>query len=455
MSGHKTKVQEIYEKYYSDISYEIYLSIVVSDPTTPFINNEPNKLGQYGQWLLNLYKQDNLKFEDLYKATEYLTLFQELKSKNLIPTDQRDIGKIHTLPELLQLNEKIGGTGKSSKDETYLLNDKFFINNKQAICLLDNERWLVVIPKTYDASQFYACYTSWCTQFPEMYNSYAHDGDLVIFINKGKINTTNTTRRLQLHLRTHSFMNVNDAPVTLSNFIKNEQYLNTFFIDYFKGLLDNNHELDAEIFQSLPEVKLYELRRRVDKGLLLTETELATLNAEDTNNTISSFLSNYRGQMYPEYYYQKSSNKQKTDYINFIIKYNHKIPLETLKFLDQTLLNFYIEYSLKHNKIIDENILVRADTRQKGEYVEIAILKRHGEVSELVYNDLTDEQKKDYLVKRVNSGSPYITDKMFFESSSNIRNYFIGCLCEKMGESNSRNNLTKKQLAWATTDGFL
>ena len=355
----KSKIQEIYEKYYSEIPLGTYIEIVVADPTTPFRNNVPDKLGQYCQWMLKLSKAGSLLQEDLYKAVEYVTLFHDLKCKNLVPAEHRDIGKIKSLPELLQLNQSIGGTGKVGKDEAYLLTDRYFINNGQAVIVFENRRWLVVTPKTYDASQFYACYTQWCTRFPDMYENYSKRGDLIIFINKSKINSTITTRRLQLHFQDKAFMNINDAPVKLTHFIKREKGLHPFFTNHFMSIIDNNtFEINAEIVDALPVLKEYEFKRRVANGFKLDEAELSKLSAEDKEKTTNLFLKRYNGRLYPLYYFTVSDNKQKSEFITSIIKYNYSISDDILRVIEPVLLNYLIEEKIKQKKTIDRKSVV-------------------------------------------------------------------------------------------------
>ena len=63
-------LDDIYLKYYNDIPKDVFEQIVSADPTY-----RPNKMGKFGKWLLSLYKSNNLKLEDLYKATNYLRCF--------------------------------------------------------------------------------------------------------------------------------------------------------------------------------------------------------------------------------------------------------------------------------------------------------------------------------------------------------------------------------------------
>lgn len=58
---------------------------------------------------------------------------------------------------------------------------------KQVIKLLDDDRWLVVIPLTYEASLKYGANTKWCTastEYPTHYESYTKKGILIYCINK-------------------------------------------------------------------------------------------------------------------------------------------------------------------------------------------------------------------------------------------------------------------------------
>ena len=153
----ESKVSDIYDKYYSDIRLDFFNDIIMADPTTPIKNEIPDKLGQYSKWLLSLYRKGKLKKEDLYKAREYLTLYNELKRQNLLDDKAKDIGKINSLPELFVLNNKFGGTGKIKDDENYLLSDRYFINNGQANLVFENKRWMIVNPTSFEASKFYAC----------------------------------------------------------------------------------------------------------------------------------------------------------------------------------------------------------------------------------------------------------------------------------------------------------
>ena len=88
-------LDDIYTKYYSNIPQDEFWQIIKADPT--YNEQKSQKMGKYGKWLLNLYKQGKLKNEDLYKATDYLSYFVKYYNKiaeNLIMILPNDWEKV-------------------------------------------------------------------------------------------------------------------------------------------------------------------------------------------------------------------------------------------------------------------------------------------------------------------------------------------------------------------------
>jgi hypothetical protein len=212
----ESKLEDIYTKYYADIESDIFNKLISADPTTIIKNGEVAKMGSYSKWLLSLYKNKSLKLEDLYKATNYLTTFDKLKKRNLLSGQQADILSFKSLPELFKLITKVGGTGKPSKDESYLIEDRYFINNDQAEVFFEDSDYLIVIPRTLKASKFYGKDTEWCTTMSDMFKHYTEQGDLYIIIDKRKLNSDETDRRLQFHFEYEEaqFMDMDDEMLT-------------------------------------------------------------------------------------------------------------------------------------------------------------------------------------------------------------------------------------------------
>jgi hypothetical protein len=65
--------EEIYNKYYNDIPFDTFKKLVSSDPASKLSGDRIDKIGPYSKILLNIFRNGNMKMEDLPKATEYLT----------------------------------------------------------------------------------------------------------------------------------------------------------------------------------------------------------------------------------------------------------------------------------------------------------------------------------------------------------------------------------------------
>lgn len=193
-------IQDIYQKYYSNIPQDIFQQIISADPT--YNAEKPNKMGKYGKWLLTLYQKQNLKIEDLYKATQYLSTFIKFNAK----LQERDIMKYHSLQELYQTIEPfLKNPQQAATKAEEIRNIK-----EGAEKVYEDSKWLVVVPHTKEASCYYGKGTQWCTaadHSDNMFDTYNKDGFLYINILKG----TNT--KYQFHFESNSFMDATDRPI--------------------------------------------------------------------------------------------------------------------------------------------------------------------------------------------------------------------------------------------------
>ena len=192
-------LNDIYTKYYSKIPQDIFNQIISADPT--YNSNKPDKMGKYGKWLLQLYINRRLKIEDLYKATNYLKCF--IDYYNVI--QDKDINKIKSLQELYDVVRPYldGNAATSKSDEVRKIKEG-------AEKVYEDERWLVIVPHTKEASCYYGKGTQWCTAADKsnnMFDQYNNDGPL--YINIDKLNN----RKYQFHFETNSFMDENDNEI--------------------------------------------------------------------------------------------------------------------------------------------------------------------------------------------------------------------------------------------------
>lgn len=221
--------EEIYQKYYYDIPYKEFFQIVSADPTqnSTIIGDEVKKIGPYAKWLLNIYKNRALKLEDLYKATEYLSLFYKHKDK--IPLDKRDIGRYKSIQDLFvnaiqplrELEAEKGGITKKEQAKSE--------NLKDADIEYNDDTWTVVSPNSHKASCAWGEGTEWCTAaegIPKFFDFYTGYGQLLIFINKKNGN------KYQLHPELNEFKDGSDRDVDLRSVINSKKAENKGVVNW-------------------------------------------------------------------------------------------------------------------------------------------------------------------------------------------------------------------------------
>ena len=126
LSEAKASLQDIYQKYYAKIPENEFKEIVSADPTAA-----PNEMGKYGKWLLKLYISGNLRLEDLYKATEYLTVFAKFNNRIEI----KDINRFKSLPELYDVVKDFAQSDckkKKKKKNAYDNTYAFYLSTQES-----------------------------------------------------------------------------------------------------------------------------------------------------------------------------------------------------------------------------------------------------------------------------------------------------------------------------------
>ena len=487
----ESKVSDIHDKYYQDIRLDLFYDIIKSDPTTPLKNNIPDKLGQYSKWLLSLHKKGKLRKDDLYKANEYLTMYNELKRQNLLPEGSKDIGKIGSLPELFILNSKFGGTGKVKDDESYLLSDKYFINIGQAELFFENKRWMIVIPKSFEASKFYACTSQWCTRFPENYEHYTKDGPLYVIIDKLKLNQDDATRRYQFHFESNQFMNMNDSPINIGDFFKNNPSISDALTDAIAKYLSNSYDLNdtslsllgaiaernpesikkfmpaleerirkgltipESIIDTIPGLRNLQIKIFSEQGWTISEKYLAEMKPEEMQKTIEKKLAKYGSVSLPPYYFKNAETRLKVYYYKDIIKrgaeLSHSIALDS----DPKLVTYYIDQMSNSGKKLPEWAYDMATADQKERYRKGILKDKVHLIEPKQFEELSEKEKKVYINKYVDTLYTFMPNKFFILLPKDLKNYFISKIAEKKGLQKVPDYLTDEQYKWATTEGFL
>lgn len=214
--------EQAWEQVYSDetkypgLTRELFNALNALYPKSDAVFNKA-----YFSWLWKLHTSGKLKSEDYYKAAEYLALFDRFKKE--IDPENRDLGRLNTLPELYDIVEPFVGK-KSNRDvEAEIRNEIELVYNANG--------WRVYIPKTERASCKLGRGTQWCTAATEgdnYFDDYNDEGPLYVMIN-------DTGDKYQLHLQSAQLMDARDSPVDPFVFFDNDygQYDGGVLYDFF------------------------------------------------------------------------------------------------------------------------------------------------------------------------------------------------------------------------------
>ena len=241
--------EEIYKKYYSDIDRDTFIRIIKGDPKTVVTNNKIDFIGKHAKLLLNMYRANTLRIEDLPKANEYLTLVYQ----HTIPVDYK---KIETLPDLYNLvKDKIAKVATSLAELIKLLGEEEYSVKH------NGDSWFIVQPKTEKAAAYLGVNTEWCTTWGQYslnpkhkdrtnhFNSYSPQGPLYIIVNK-----ENEADKYQLHFPSNQLKNPADNEVANRPTFFNERLeVKKYF---FPIVYTANASID-DIKEELPKVKKF------------------------------------------------------------------------------------------------------------------------------------------------------------------------------------------------------
>lgn len=198
----KASLQDIYEKYYSDIPLNDFNELISADPTA-----KPNQMGKFGKWILNLYRNQKLKVTDKpelnYALSNFVKYYNRIEKKDI--NQYQSVGELYNTikPFTEDPNQATSksDTIRKTKEEGA---EKFY----------EDSTWEVIIPKTRNASCLYGKGTKWCTAADEsnnMFDYYNSKGTLYININK------QNGKKYQFHFESGQLMDERDnfisAPV--------------------------------------------------------------------------------------------------------------------------------------------------------------------------------------------------------------------------------------------------
>jgi hypothetical protein len=225
---------ESMKKYFPNIPDEQFQSLIELDPT---YREGSKNAGNYGRWILTLANKG--KLDNLGHVKDLLTRFNE-ESKYL---KNKDIMKYKTMDEVEDmLNDEDSYKEQSHRQEVrdrQKARKNADLGN-EAEKVYEDSDWEVWIPKTYAASCKLGQGASWCTASTESdyyYNHYknAYGGEYYINISKH-----DPEEKYQFHFETGQYMDVDDSPINLAEFLSENPGLKNYYNDivynsYFKN----------------------------------------------------------------------------------------------------------------------------------------------------------------------------------------------------------------------------
>ena len=265
------------------IELDILQDLMQADPTTKGEfegdrdTREITKVGAYTQWLIKqwmslqqkadaefaygspdwgiaLERHQKLFMEDLYKVTEDLMKFDYLKKTGRYK-GEKDINRI---PSVEALYDQVKDY-KISKEE--LTTTKAERVRDDAEVVYEDSNWLILVPKTKEASCHYGGGQSrWCTasKSSNYYDHYAKQGPLYMILHKEDMDKSpQESRSHQFHFESNSFMNAEDRSIELGSFFQQYPELKPFFKDKFAKFLTDKFENTVEISQGQGAIQRY------------------------------------------------------------------------------------------------------------------------------------------------------------------------------------------------------
>ena len=188
---------------------------------------------KYMIWLMKQYIQGKFKIpEDLSKLNSELERFSKISHK----LEKNDLAK-YSWEEFLDIVPKL--------EEIHTSNEEERIAKSGAEKLFEDDKWIVIHPKTEEAACYYGSGTRWCTASTKGYNyfdNYNTEGNLYIVISK-----QNPSVKYQIHFESNSFMNVKDIPPSLEELDSSGFLGDNQLIDFLAGVNTNENILPKEL----------------------------------------------------------------------------------------------------------------------------------------------------------------------------------------------------------------
>ncbi len=225
---------------------------------------DPDRTKSFSTWMCAIFLKDQLRLEDLPRATDALELFGDLVRRKRLPAEARDINRY---PDVQSVQDAI----KPYKEEAVAAQNAAYEATMlaQSTVWLNTDRIIMLTPKTQKAAEWFGRDTEWCTAWGGEFGRHPKRGSLwssydnsPLYIVRDK---TNPEGRYQFHFATGQFMDIADRRIDPAKFL---------------ALYPEVNEGFDKVLASMPEptignFQIAESKTR-DGGLTLTLTQVAT-----------------------------------------------------------------------------------------------------------------------------------------------------------------------------------
>lgn len=144
-----------------------------------FAEGDPTKTNKYLEYMLKIWEKKDknncpnttLELIQYIHAYDNLLPYIDVKDRDIYHKKFLDVSYLENI--ILRADE--------------LKEEKTFIRDEHCLVLIDNDEYLMLIPKTYKANMKYGASTKWCTvtnKDDSTFNRYTKDGLLVYIISK-------------------------------------------------------------------------------------------------------------------------------------------------------------------------------------------------------------------------------------------------------------------------------
>jgi len=263
----KQNPKEIADKYFKDIPTDILSKFVEADPTSIIKNNKVKKIGSYVKFLVKIYRNKSLLLEDLPRAKQYLTIYNNNKS-NL---KDKDILKFNSLSDLGKAVRQY--LDIESGELTPFLKE---LPENSYKLLFENDNWRVYKPLTEQAAAVLGIGTSWCTSW----GKYA--------VEKNKQSLTSQFYKYKNNLLVFVDNNIDKSEWQLDLNTKqfNDKWDKNRFDNALPELLDNNIDLCYVIFPYLKDLENTDNLSSASKYLYLYPEKIHNIVKEKISSTL-------------------------------------------------------------------------------------------------------------------------------------------------------------------------